>query len=310
MPFDVTILGTASMVPTKERNVQSVFIEYRGEGILIDCGEGTQRQMNICGINRNKIKKILITHWHGDHVAGLIGMLQTVGHQLGQKGEEDAKEKAELHIYGPKGTKEHLHHMMRSVVHEQGKINIKVHELPNEHHKFAETEYYELWSAPLRHSTPCLGYALIEKDRRKMDMERAAAHGLKSGRKIGMLQRGESVTHNGKEIMPEMVSSIVRGKRFALIADTKPCNGAIALAEDADVLVCEATFASEHEEKANLFKHMTAEQAAGIAQQAGVKQLVLTHFSQRYNDLNKHLEEARVLHHDTTLAYDFMKFEL
>ncbi|MBR9702842.1 MBL fold metallo-hydrolase, partial [Candidatus Woesearchaeota archaeon] len=83
MPYDVTILGTASMVPTKERNVQSIYIEYRGEGILIDCGEGTQRQMNICGINRNKVRKILITHWHGDHVAGLIGMLQTVGHQLG-----------------------------------------------------------------------------------------------------------------------------------------------------------------------------------------------------------------------------------
>lgn len=301
------------MVPTKERNVQSIYIEYRGEGILIDCGEGTQRQMNICGINRNKVRKILITHWHGDHVAGLIGMLQTVGHQLGQQQDEYAEqkgEKASLEIYGPKGTKTHMHHLLQATIAEQGKINIKIHELPMESHMFYETEYFELWCAPLMHGTPVLGYSLVEKDRRRMDMEKAGKLGLKSGRKIGLLQKGETVKHDGREIKPEMVSDVVKGKKFTVIADTKPCNEAVRLAENSDVLVIESTFSSEHEDKARKFKHLTAEQAAGIAQQAGVKKLILTHFSQRYKDLNPMLDEASVLYPKTTLAYDFMKIEL
>lgn len=313
MPYDVTILGTASMVPTKERNVQSIYMEYRGEGMLIDCGEGTQRQMNICGINRNKVRKILVSHWHGDHVAGIIGMLQTVGHQLGQQQDEYAeekKEKAQLEIYGPKGTKTHMHHLMQATIAEQGKINIKIHELPMESHKFYETEYFELWCAPLMHGTPVLGYALIEKDRRKMDMELAGKLGLSSGRKIGLLQKGETVKHNDREIKPEMVSTVVHGKKFVVIADTKPCNEAIRLAENADVLVIESTFSAEHEDKARKFKHLTAEQAAGIAQQAGAKKLILTHFSQRYKDLNPLLDQASVLHPDVKLAYDFMRIEL
>ena len=306
----ITILGTSSMVPTKERNVQALYLEHLGEGILFDCGEGTQRQMNIAKLNRNKIKKILITHWHGDHVAGLIGLLQTVGHQLGVQEDEYAKEKAELHLYGPKGTKEYMHHLQRSVAYEQGKINIKVFELPNEHHKFFENDEYELWTAPMKHSTTCMGYSFKQKDKRRVNMKQAEKLGLKPGRNIGLLQQGKTITHEGKEITPDMISTVVVGKRFTLVPDTKECNEAILLAQDADTLVIEATFSSEHEEKARAFKHLTAQQAAGIAQSANVNQLILTHFSQRYQDLNAHLEEARTLHNNTVLAFDFMKINL
>ena len=175
---------------------------------------------------------------------------------------------------------------------------------------FYETEYFELWCAPLIHGPPVLGYSLVEKDRRKMDMEKAGKLGLKSGRKIGLLQKGETVKHDGREIKPEMVSDVVKGKKFTVVADTKPCNEAVRLAENSDVLVIESTFSAEHEDKARKFKHLTAEQAAGIAQQAGVKKLILTHFSQRYKDLNPMLDEAQTLHNDTKLAYDFMKIEL
>ena len=107
--INITILGTSSMVPTKDRNVQSIYLDYNGEGILFDCGEGTQRQMNIAGINRTKVKKILITHWHGDHVSGLIGLIQTLG---------NSKYASKLEIYGPKGTKRFMNNLLNSCVFE------------------------------------------------------------------------------------------------------------------------------------------------------------------------------------------------
>jgi len=296
-------------VPTKERNVQSMFLTYRDEGILFDCGEGTQRQMNICGINRNKIKRILITHWHGDHVAGLVSLLQTIGHQMDVKNDPDQKDKHTLHIYGPEGTKERMHHLMRAIAKEFRKIEVKIIELPMKPHLFWENEWFALHCAPMRHSTPCLGYAFIEKDRRRMDMKKAEAFGLRGGRKIGLLQKGETVEHKGETVTPEMVSWVQEGKKFTLIPDTKICNEAVALAEDADILVTEATYRKEHEERAHKFKHLTSEEAASIAQRAGAKKLILTHFSQRYPDLTPHLEEAKIIHHDTVLAYDFMKIE-
>lgn len=306
----ITILGTSSMVPTKDRNVQAFYLEHKGEGILFDCGEGTQRQMNIAKLNRNKIKKILITHWHGDHVAGLIGLLQTVGHQLGVQEEEFEKEKSELHIYGPKGTKQHMHHLERSVIHEQGKINIKVHELEMKQQVFFENEDYELSCHTMHHGVACLGYSFRLKDKRKVDMLRAKELGLKPGREIGLLQRGETIEFEGKTIEPDMISTIEKGKKFVLIPDTRNCHQAVELAQDANLLIVEATFSKEHEEKAYQFKHLTSEQAASIAEQAGADLLVLTHFSQRYKDLNDHLEEARTLHNNTILAHDFMKLDL
>ena len=107
MALEITMLGTSSMVPTKERNVQSIHLDYKGEGILLDCGEGTQRQMNIAGINRTKVRKILITHWHGDHVSGIIGLIQTLG---------NSKDVSELKIYGPKGTQDSMNHLLKTCI--------------------------------------------------------------------------------------------------------------------------------------------------------------------------------------------------
>jgi len=301
MAFEITFLGTSSMVPTKDRNVQGIYLEYKGEGILVDCGEGTQRQMNIAGINRLKVKKVLISHWHGDHVSGLIGLIQTMG---------NTDEPGTLLVYGPKGTREHMNHLLQSCVFDL-RLNIEVNELNiKQKNVVFENDDYMLEAASLDHTTPCLGYTFIEKDTRKINLDKASKFGLKEGPLLGKLQKGESVKVNSKLVHPDDVSSIKKGKKVAFILDTTLTNTCYDLAENADVLVCEATFESSKEEKALQFKHMTTEQVGLIANNSNVKKLILTHFSQRYKTLHDLDEEIKNLFQNTILAYDFMKVKL
>lgn len=301
MSIDLTILGTSSMVPTKERNVQSIYLEYKGEGILLDCGEGTQRQMNIAGIARTKIKKILITHWHGDHVSGLIGLIQTIG---------NAKDASAISIYGPIGTKKFVNNLLNSCIFDLS-IDLNVVELDLSEKKiFFETDSYYLEAAPLNHGVPCLGYSFIEKDRRRINMVEAEKRGLSQGPNLGDIQKGLSIKINDETILPDDVSTIVKGKKVTLIADTSFSVNAQDLASNSDLLICEATYTKNEENKADEYSHLTSEQSAQIASHVGAKKLVLTHFSQRYKDLNDLLEEAKNIFPQTQLAYDFMKFKL
>jgi len=301
MALEITFLGTSSMVPTKERNVQSIHLEYKGEGILLDCGEGTQRQMNIAGINRTKVRKILITHWHGDHVSGLIGLIQTLG---------NSKDVSELTIYGPLGTKNFMNNILNSCIFELI-VDLNIVELDMKRKKvFFENEFYYLEASPLNHSIPCVGYSFVEKNRRKVNMEKAKRHGLTEGPLLGNIQKGLPIKMNNKLIMPEDISTLQKGKKITIIADTSFSSNAQSLAEEADVLICEATYESEDEEKAEQYKHLTSEQSALIASNAGVKKLVLTHFSQRYKTLDVLEEQAKNIFPNTVLAFDFMKIKL
>ena len=299
----LVFLGTGAMVPTKDRNVQGMYLEYNGEGILVDCGEGTQRQMNIAGINRTKVKKILISHWHGDHVAGLIGLVQTLG---------NVEEPGTLQLFGPVGSKEYFDHMIKCCAFDL-RLNVEILEIdPKDDNPitFFENDQYLLQAGALKHSIPCLGYSFIEKDQRKISMVKAKRFGLEQGPTLGKLQRGENVIFRGKTIKPEEVSSMKKGKKITFILDTEACPAINNLSKEADLLVAEATYESSLDEKAEEYKHLTAQTVAQVASQEDVKKVILTHFSQRYKSVDVIEEDAKKVFPNTICAFDFMQVKL
>lgn len=296
--MQITFLGTSCMVPTKERNVSSVFLGFKAEGILFDCGEGTQRQMNIAGIKRTNVTKILISHWHGDHVSGIIGLLQTMGN-------DEAPPKVE--IFGPPGTMTHMKSIMEACIFE-ARVDLKVNELdPSDVEKCFEDDDFIIECAPLDHTTPCLGFAFTEKDRRKIKMAYLEKIGVREGPHLKKLQAGESIVYKGKKIDVNDATSVEKGKKIAYIMDTRPCSTAVDLARNADILICESAYAHDLQEKAISYRHLTAQEAAEMASNADVKKLYLTHFSQRYKTIQQIKEDASMIFPNVVCAEDFMK---
>ena len=293
--MEIVFLGTAGAVPTKERSHSSVFIRYRNEGILVDCGEGTQRQLKFAGIRPGMITKILITHWHGDHTLGLPGLLESMGLTECEN---------KVTIYGPKGTKEHFGWIEKAFTFEE-KVNHDIVEVKKG--IIFENNDYFIEALPLEHGITCYGYAIIEKDTRKMKPAALKKLGVPEGPLVGRLQEGKPITVKGNVVSPDDVSSVVKGRRIAIISDTLPCKNAVELATGADVVICEATYADDLAEKAQAYNHLTARQAAQIASSSGAKKLILTHFSQRYKSVHQIEDDARTVFDNTVCAKDFMK---
>ncbi len=299
--MELTFLGTSCMVPTKHRNVSGMFLQFRDQGILFDCGEGTQRQMNIAGIKRTSVTRILLSHWHGDHVSGLIGLIQTLGH------EENGPT---LHIYGPAQTKQRMSHLFNTCIF-GNKVDIVVHEMdPVKLERIEDQEEFEIFAAPLDHEVPCIGYRFVEKDRHNIDKDKMQILGLRSGPHMAQLKEGKSVVVNKKKISPKDIITVIKGRSLAYVPDTVLCKGAMDLAEDADLLVSEATYGHDEEEKADKHFHLTARQAAQLASQSGAKKLFLTHFSQRYADVSKIEDDAKMVFPNTICAQDFMRINV
>jgi ribonuclease Z len=299
----LVFLGTSGMVPTKERNVQSIYLEFNGEGILLDCGEGTQRQMQFANVNAQKIKKVLISHWHGDHVSGLVGLIQTVGNFSGDQ------EKT-LRLYGPIGTKEHFNSLMNSCIFES-RLNVEITELePKGLETFYENEDYELKAVSLDHSVPCLGFRFERKEKRNIQLKKLQLLGVPQGPHLKDLRAGKNITYAGKEIKADDVTLIDSPKAVSFIFDTQLCDACYDLADGSDFLISEAVYKHDLVKKAEEYKHMTAHQAAKLASECGVKELILTHFSIRYKDVEELKSEAKDVFENTRCAYDLMKIDL
>lgn len=297
--MEITFLGTSGMQPTKERNLFSVLIKYKSENILIDCGEGTQRQFRIADLSPIKVTKILITHLHGDHINGLPGFLQNL-----HKNEYNKP----LEIFGPKGTKNLIKTVLTIANLGDNKLNIKTHEIDSG--VFLKEKDYFLKANKLSHSCECYGYSFVESDKRKMDMNYLKKFKLKKHLLLGNLQKGKDIIYEGKKIKVKDATYIEKGKKVTLIADTNFTKNAVDLAKDSDLLICESTYSKEHKQKAKEYKHLTSEDAANIAKASKSKKLILTHFSQRYKDVSGLLKEAKKIFKETSIAYDFMKIKI
>ncbi len=294
--IEVLFLGTAAMIPTKERNHSAIFLKYGADGILIDCGEGTQRQCKQFKISLPKITRILISHWHGDHSLGLPGLLQTLSAEQGER-------ETPLEIYGPKGLKKHINYMMQAFPFDC-RIALKITEI--EKGTFIHTKDFEIEAYFLDHSVATIGFRFIEKDKRRINMKAIEKINIPIGPLLGKLQAGKTIIYNGIKILPKDVTYVTKGKKIGIISDTAQCKSCIDIAREVDLLICEATFMEEEKDKAEQYKHLTSQQAAMIAQIAESKKLILTHFSQRYKEKNAHAYEAQGIFPNTAAAYDGM----
>lgn len=280
------VLGTAGQVPTRERNLNGYFLRWDTEGLLFDPGEGTQRQMLLAGVRASSVTRILVTHFHGDHCLGLPGVLQRLA--LDQVVHP-------VSIYYP--------------TEGQAFVDSIQHGLPLDTHPVTDggllstAPPFDLFAVPLDHRTQTFGWRLQEPDGRRLIPERLTSLGIE-GPARGALQRDGSLDIGYRRVAVEEVSEPRSGQRFAFVMDTRLCDGAYELAENADMLVCESTFLSAEAKNAEEWGHLTAAQAATLARESGVKLLVLTHFSQRYPDATVLLEEAASIFPHTALAED------
>ena len=300
--LEVTFLGTVAGIPTPKRNHSSIHLKYEDQCFLFDCGEGTQRQIFSAGLNFMKISKIFISHWHADHWAGLIGLIQTMNLE---------KRQEPLEIYGPEAEK--FVDDLLDMAYWGPRFEIipkPVNFHGAEIDTIVKTPSFEILSTPVKHSIPAVAYAFKEKDRVNVDIKKAGElYGLKQGPLIGRLKEKGEIEVKGKKVKLEEVQLIKPGIKFVFSGDTKPTPNMIRLAEGADVLVHESTFGNEFEDYPDRH-HTKAEDAADIAKKAGVKKLYLTHFSRRYQDVRPLLDEARKVFPNTDAAYDFLKLQL
>ncbi|MEU1077551.1 MULTISPECIES: ribonuclease Z [unclassified Streptomyces] len=275
---ELVVLGTASQVPTRHRNHNGYLLRWDGRGILFDPGEGTQRQMLRAGVAAHDIDRICVTHFHGDHSLGLAGVIQRIN--------LDRVPHPVTAHYPASGR--HFFDRLRYATAYRETVELTQVPVEGEGAVLAETEAYTLEARRLSHPVESYGYRLTEPDRRRMLPALLAEHGI-TGPDVGRLRR-EGVLRG---VALADVSEVRRGQRFAFVMDTRLCASVPALAEGCDMLVIESTFLDEDVRLAEDHGHLTAGQAAGAARDAGVRHLVLTHFSQRYADPADFARQAR-----------------
>jgi ribonuclease Z len=304
----ITFLGTSSGVPTRSRNVSSVALNLpqRPEVWLFDCGEATQHQLLRCDVKISQIRRIFVTHLHGDHIFGLMGLLATYGM---------AGSPSQIDVYGPSGLQEYLKASQKySYTHFN--YPLKIHTI--EPGIVYEEAGFTVTCIPLKHKVPAFGYRVTEADRPgRFDIEQAKALDIPSGPVYGQLKNGQTVTLADGRIINgrELCGAQERGRKMVYCTDTVFCENSIQLAQDADLLIHESTFAHEDAEMAFDRLHSTCTMAAQVALSAQVQQLILTHFSPRYAPgnaigLNDLLQTAQAIFPQTQLAHDFLTYHI
>jgi ribonuclease Z len=297
--LDLVFLGTSGSMPTSFRSAPSLLVRRGGERLLVDCGEGTQRQLLVSSVGLVDLREVFLTHYHADHYLGLPGMLKT----FALRGREEP-----ITIHGPTG----LQSMFADLRRIFGKLTYDytlVELAPGDR---LQRDGYELQVFPALHGRYAVGYSLVENDRPgRFDVPTADALGVPAGPERGTLQRGDPVTlADGRTILPEQVLGPPRrGRKVSLTGDTAPSSAVVEAVRDADVLVHEATFLEDEQERARETLHSTALDAAAAAREADVDLLALTHLSSRYLARDA-ANEARTLFPATVVPKDFDTIEV
>ncbi len=293
--IEICFLGTSDSVPTAKRNHPAFLLTYKGENLLVDCGEGTQRQLRKARLNPCKINKILITHWHADHVLGLPGLIKTLALSGYNK---------TLEVYGPKNTKKFLKRLLDLFAF-RNEFKVKVKEVSG---KFYKGEDFYLEAEKMKHGTPCNAYNFILNDKIRIDKNKLKKHNVKPGKHLQELKEGKSIKYKGKKYKAKDLTFEEKGKKISFVMDTLNNKRIPGFVENADVFVCEGTFSSGEKAKAKEYKHMTAEQVAKAAKKANVGKTYLVHVSQRHSKNRKAvLEEAREVFKETNMPGDLDK---
>ncbi|MBC8142285.1 MAG: ribonuclease Z [Armatimonadetes bacterium] len=308
--MQLTFLGTGGGAPTRSRNVAAIALTLpeRGELYLLDCGEGTQQQcLRAPSVRLSQLSRVFITHLHGDHVFGLVGLLAS--RALAQGGTSPVA------LYGPAALEPYVRGILQSTGTYFG--------YPVTYHTVRPGVVFEdaqivVECASVRHRCDAYAYAVQEKPQAgRFDVDAAKALNIPSGPVYGRLKRGETVTLGDGRVIDgrSLVGADRPGRRIVYSGDTAYCAEMVTLARDADLLVHESTFAESERDLAGRAHHSTASDAANVAKEAGVRQLVLTHVSPRYDadggvGLDTLLSEARTVFADTEVAYDFLRIEV
>jgi len=292
----ITFLGTAAQIPTAKKNHTGILLTYKDENILIDCGEGIQRQFRKAKLNPCKITKILITHLHGDHIFGLPGLLSTLGFSEYNK---------TLEIYTPKGTKKPLEEFLKLFKFERN-LKINVTEISSHTKPFFETKEFKLNSESMKHRTPTNAYSFVIKDKIRIDKKKLKNSKIPAGKHLSELQKGKDIKINGKKYTAKNLTYLEKGKKVSIVLDTLDNKKIVPFVKNSDLFICESSFSSENSKEAKEHLHMTAEQAGKNAKNAKVKKLILTHISQRYDyKLKELLQDAKKHFKNIEIARDF-----
>ena len=294
------MLGSSSQVPTRQRNHNGYLLRWDREGILFDPGEGTQRQMLFAGVSASDITRICISHFHGDHCLGLPGVIQRLS--------LDAVRHPVTAHFPASGAEYFARLRHASSFYETAEVR----ECPiaTDGPIGGVLASGLLTARRLEHSVESYGFRFEEPEGRRMLPDLLAEYGI-AGPAIGELQRAEVIEVGGRPVLLDEVSVARPGQVFAFIMDTRECDAAYELARNADLLVIESTFLSEDAELATGFGHLTAAQAGRIAREGRVRRLVLTHFSQRYRDPQRAVDEAAaVFDGDIVMAHDLARIEV
>lgn len=296
----VVFLGTSGSMPTPERSSSSVAVKIGRGVVLLDCGEGTQRQMVAAHIGFSRVKMIFVTHLHGDHVLGVPGLLQSMTLQ---------RREEPLTVFGPRG----LHAFLQGVSNTLGGpgFPVAVHEILEPGFVF-EGKGFKVEACRAEHRLEAWSYALRENPRPgRFHPEKARALGVPEGVLWKRLQDGEEIKIGDSIVRSLDVSDPPRrGRSIVYTGDTRPSDNVVGLASCADLLIHEATFGEELVERAAEDGHSTASQAAGVASRAGAKRLILTHISSRYGDTSPLLEAARSVFPHTQIAEDLLEVDV